>query len=259
MTSREDILNKYNNKEDKIFVSSILDKILKYNKTDTIITTNFLDMNEFKISVELLNKSKVNYKVFSLNDTLERKCIALVPEYIENYDFSNVTCIKAVANKSSKLLHKDFMGSIYSIGISEDMIGDIIAFENYAYIFLIDKVLNFILLNYTKVGNSKVEIEVMDINNLEDISNDFEDENVIVPSNRIDTVLSHVYSLSRSEVENKISKSELFINSKCIKNKTYLLKENDIVSFKRCGKFKYNSIVKSTKSNKLVIKIKKYK
>lgn len=259
MINKQEILNKYNDKEEKIFVSNILDKINKYEKTGSLITTNFLDINEFKIATQILNKYKVKYIVFSLNDTLERRCIAILPEYNDDYDFSCLSCIKVLSNKASKLLHKDYMGSIYNMGINEDMIGDIIVFENYAYIFLMNKVLEFALLNYTKVGNSNIEIEVVNINELDDIIHNFADINIIVPSNRIDTVLAHVYRLSRSEVEDKILRNELYVNSKCISNKTYFLKENDIVSFRKCGKFKYNSVVKKTKNDNLVIKIEMYK
>jgi len=259
MINRQEVLNKYNDKDDKIFASNILDKINKYEKTGFLLTTNFLDVNEFKISVELLNKYQIEYKFFSLGEVLEKRCIAILPEYSDSYDFSCVSCIKVTPNSNSKLLHKDYMGSIYNMGITEDVIGDIIVFEEYAYIFLMTTVLEFILFNYEKVGNSKINIEVVDINNLEEIIHNFEDKNIIVPSNRVDTVLAHVYKLSRSEVENKISKKELYINSKCVTSKTYTLKENDIVSFRKCGKFKYINIVKKTKSDNLVIMITMYK
>lgn len=259
MINRQEILNRYSDKDDKIFASNILDKINKYEKTEMLITTNFLDLNEFKISQELLNKSKIKYKVFSLDDILEKRCIALTSEYDENYDFSCVSCIKVTPDKYAKLVHKDYMGSIYNMGITQDMIGDIIVFENYAYIFLMTKVLDFALLNYTQVGNSKVKVEAIDINNLEEIVHNFEDVNIIVPSNRVDSVLAHVYKLSRSEVETKILKNELYINSKCVNNKTYLLKPNDIVAFRRCGKFKYLDVVKTTKNDNLVIKVMIYK
>lgn len=259
MLNRQEVLNRYKDKEDKLFASNIIDKINKFEKTSSIVTTNFVDLNEFKISVELLNKFKVKYEVFSLGDILERRCIALMPDYMDNYDFSCVSCVKVKVNKNAKLEHKDYMGSIYNIGISEDMIGDIIVFENYAYIFLMNKVLEFVLFNYTNVGNSKIQLEEVNINNIEEISHNFEDINVIVPSNRIDSVLAHVYNLSRSEVETKIYKNDLYINSKCVNNKTYLVKDGDIISFRKCGKFKYIGIIKKTKNDNLVVAVKKYK
>jgi len=257
--NKTDILNMYKEKEDKLFASNILDKITKFEKTNTVITTNFLDLNEFKIAIALLNKFNVKYEVFSLEDMLERRCIAILPEYTQGYDFPVVSCIKVTANKEAKLSHKDYMGSIYNIGITEDMIGDIIALENYAYIFLIDKVLEYVLLNYTNVGKHKVEIDVINFCDLKEITYNFEDKNVIVPSERIDSVLAHLYNLSRSEVENKVQKNEVYVNSKCVTNKTYILKENDIVSFRKFGKFKYIGIIKKTKNSNLVVRVKIYK
>lgn len=259
MVNKKDILNRYNDKDDKLFASNILDKILKFEKTESIVTTNFIDLNELKIAVEILNKFKIKHEIFSLNDILERRCIALLPEYIDCYEFDCIKCIKVLPNKNSKLLHKDYMGSIYNIGITEDMIGDIIVLDNYAYIFLMNKVLEFVELNYIKVGYEKVKIEVIDVNEVQDISHNFENKNVIVPSARVDSVLAHVYNLSRNEVENKILKNELYINSKCITNKTYILKENDIVAFRRCGKFKYINEIKKTKNNNIVIEIMMYR
>lgn len=257
--NKANILSMYKDKEDKIFASSMLDKIVKFKKTNSVITTNFLDLNEFKVAVALLNKFKMKYEIFSMNNFLERRCIVILPDYIDHYDFPEVKCIKVVANKEAKLMHKDYMGSIYNIGIAEEMIGDIIAFDTYAYIFLMDKVLEYVLLNYTNVGKCKIETKVINIDELKDLPDNLEDVNIIVPSERIDSVLAHLYNLSRSQVEEKIDRNELFVNSKCITNKTYMLKESDIVSFRRCGKFKYIGIIKTTKSNNLVVKVKKYK
>lgn len=257
--NKTDILNMYKEKKDKLFASNILDKITKFEKTNTSVTTNFLDLNEFRIAIALLNKFKVKYEVFSLEDILEKRCIAILPEYTDGYDFPNVKCIKVTANKEAKLSHKDYMGSIYNIGIMEDMIGDIIALENYAYIFLMDKVLEYVLLNYTNVGKHKVEINVINFCDLKEITYNFEDRNVIVPSERIDSVLAHLYNLSRSQVESKVQKNEVYVNSKCVNSKTYILKENDIVSFRKFGKFKYIGIVKKTKNSNLVVSVKIYK
>ncbi len=38
----------------------------------------------------------------------------------------------------------------------------------------------------------------------------------------------------------------------------YIVKENDIVSFKRCGKIKIGKVLRYTKSGKIVVNVKKY-
>lgn len=255
MIDKQKILDKYVDKEDKIFVNSILDKIAKFQKLDSIICTNFLNLNQFKIAIAILNKFKLKF-VYS-SENLERKSIAIIPDYLENYDFENISCVKITNNSNIKLLHKDYMGAIYNIGIAEDMIGDIIVEENSAYIFLISKVLEYVLLNFSKVGSAKITLEKND-DEVKFLYN-FEEVAITVKSLRIDIILSHLYKLSRNDVDKKISKGDLVINSKLIKNKTNLIKENDIVSFSRCGKFKYIGLIKITKTGNSVISINKYK
>ncbi len=55
-----------------------------------------------------------------------------------------------------------------------------------------------------------------------------------------------------------IKKREILLNYDFLKNSSYKLKDNDIFSIKRIGKFKYNGVIKNTKSNHLIIEILKY-
>ena len=48
------------------------------------------------------------------------------------------------------------------------------------------------------------------------------------------------------------------LNYDYLKNTSYKLKNDDIFSIKKIGKFKYNGIIKNTKSNNLIIEILKY-
>ena len=54
------------------------------------------------------------------------------------------------------------------------------------------------------------------------------------------------------------SRSEIILNHDFLKNSSYKLKDNDTFSIKRIGKFKYNGVIKNTKSNHLVIEVLKY-
>ena len=48
------------------------------------------------------------------------------------------------------------------------------------------------------------------------------------------------------------------LNYDYLKDTSYKLKEGDIFSIRRIGKYKYSGIINKTKSNNLVIKIHKY-
>lgn len=55
-----------------------------------------------------------------------------------------------------------------------------------------------------------------------------------------------------------INLKKVVLNYQILKNKNYILKENDIFSIRRVGKFKLKQILSKTKNNKYIIKIDKY-
>ena len=48
------------------------------------------------------------------------------------------------------------------------------------------------------------------------------------------------------------------LNYEYLKDGSYKLKVDDVFSIKRVGKFVYNGVIKTTKSNHMIIEIKKY-
>jgi RNA-binding protein YlmH len=55
-----------------------------------------------------------------------------------------------------------------------------------------------------------------------------------------------------------IKKKEIILNYDFLKDNSYKLRDNDVFSIKRIGKFKYTGILKNTKSNHFIIEVLKY-
>lgn len=258
------ILENITKKEEKILVSNILDKVLRFENNNTLEFTHFLDLNEIDIIKKVLDYLKINYFIAKPNLYAEKQAVFFIPDYLEfntNKVISdNISCIKIIPPIKGKLLHKDYMGSIYSLGIKHEMIGDIMAFDSCAYVFVMNTVKKFILDNLIKVKNQNVILELVDLSRDEvlNLSYNFTEKEYIVCSKRIDAILSSVYNLSRNQVKEKINSGDLYINSKNTFYITDNLKKGDIVSFKRCGKFVFDDVVRETKNKNIVIKIKKY-
>ncbi len=261
---RQKILENILDKEQKILIASTVDKINKAYMSNIITNTNFLDLNDVSLILNILIQNKIKYEVIKINEDMEKKILVFNPESLpHNYELnlSNyISCVKIIPNVKGKLKHKDYMGAIYSLGIKRDLIGDIFAYDNFGYIFCMKSIEEYILSNLLQIGRQEVKLEILDINidEVKDIHLDFETIEIIVPSLRVDAILSEVYKLSRSVVKSKIESGDLFINSKNMFFVSELLKENDIVSFKKCGKFKMGNLVRKTKSENLYICIKKY-
>ena len=91
------------------------------------------------------------------------------------------------------------------------------------------------------------------------IKKEYETIEIIASSTRIDTVISRLIQTSRPNIIEKIKNKEIILNYDILKNNSYQLKENDIFSIRRYGKYQYIGIKKETKSKNYIIECKKYK
>ena len=112
--------------------------------------------------------------------------------------------------------------------------------------------------NFLMVKNSHIELIRHDLSLLENYERKYEKNELIASSNRIDTVISSICHISRKSIEQMIKKKEIILNYDFLKNSSYKLKDDDVFSIKKVGKFKYNKVLKTTKSNHLIIEILKY-
>lgn len=258
------ILERYNLKEEKILISNVIDKAYKYEKENKLLYTNFLNLSETFMLSSILNELDVKYYVYTLNEHITKKCIFFIPDYI--YDYSDtffnqfINCIKITPNVKGKLLHKDYMGAIYSLGLKREMIGDIFVCDDVAYVFCINTVTDYIYDNLFKVANQEVKLEIISLEDkqIKNLKTNYVEKEYIVASMRVDAVLSVVYNLSRSEMKEKIVKGDLYINDKNIFYPNTILNYGDIISLRKCGKIKIGEQVRKTKSNNLVLNIFKY-
>ncbi len=257
------ILEKYNIKEDKILVANILDLINKFYIYDYVLNSKFLNIYEKNIAIDVLNYFNVKYRIFSDNENIERNVIFLIPEYIENVREEidkKIKVLKIIPKCKNKLLHKDYMGAIYSLGIDQKNIGDIFNINDYGYVFLFSENIIYFENNLLFVSNTEVKLNILSIYDQEivNLKNNYNEIIINVRSLRIDLILSEIYKLSRNESKEKIENGDLFINSVNMYFPAYEIKENDIISFKKCGKIRISNFLGNTKSGNYKVKVKIY-
>ena len=228
-------------KSNEYKINNYIEKIL--NGKNTL----FLDQSEFLEITSKLKKEK--YEIYSPYKDSEKVILySSKPPQVSLYRI----------NSTEKLKHQDILGSILGLNISSSYIGDIIIDNNNYYFYILNDLSEFIEHNLTKIGNKKVNIEKCDLSELEHYERKYDDIEIIVSSLRIDNVLSKLIGTNREEIIKKIKEKEITLNYKTLTKNSYILKENDIFSIRRIGKYKYNNIVKLTKKNNYIIIVKKY-
>lgn len=159
---------------------------------------------------------------------------------------------------SEPLRHQDILGILFSLNLSIYVYGDIIIDGGNYYIFVLPMISNYLENNLTKIKDVPISLERQELDVIEDYQREYQECELIVPSLRIDTVISKITGLSRTMVIFKIKNKEVYINYEILTNNSYSLKENDIFSIRKYGKYNYVGVVNTTKKGNLIIIINKY-
>lgn len=219
-----------------------------------------------------LNKLKHNQPTFFLDPTeqqelkkkLKKDTYKIYKPYIDSeknifYIKEEPKIILYEIKAKIRLEHREILGTIFSLNISGELFGDIIIKDDHYYIYVIESIAPYIKNNLITIKNSKIELIEHPIEILKNYKKQFETITIISSSNRIDTVIARLIQTSRQNILEKIKNKEITLNYQILKNNSYILKENDVFSIKKFGKFQYIGIKKETKSKNYIIECKKYK
>lgn len=209
--------------------------------------TNFINQQELLKIKSKLNKN--TYKIYELYPDCNKVIL-----YKKN--IPTVKLLKICSGTG--LRHQDILGAVFSLGLKDDMFGDILKYNGNYYIYVVPLISTYLQNSLNSIRNTSVVIEEVPLSIANNFIQEFITYEIIVSSLRIDNVISSLIKLSRQDVLIKFKNKEIVLNYKEELKPARTLKENDIFSVKNFGKFKYYGIIKRTKKGGFIIKILKY-
>lgn len=219
-----------------------------------IVTTEFYPPG---IWSKLNNINGMTFLTKGLTGDSEKKVIIIIPK---NYsgeipDFNLVYFKINGKNKFKNLLHKDFLGTIMSLGIKREILGDLIVKDNISYGVIFQE--NYkIVENIDRISNVPVKVELAKEEEVPKIN--FKKIIITVSSLRLDSVISGIKNISRQRGADEIIKGNVMVNYVISKEKSLEIKEDDILSIRKFGKFKIGDEISVNKKGKIRISIKEY-
>ena len=127
---------------------------------------------------------------------------------------------------------------------------DIVVMEDFS------EILKNELPSLTRFENSKISIqEISDIRKREI---KIEEISIIVPSLRLDNIVSDLAKTSRSKAAQIINQERVFVNGQNETKLSKQLKLNDVITIRGKGRFIIKEFTGTTRSGRTVIKIEKY-
>lgn len=246
--------------EAKNTVRKIADKAAYVHKNYISSATEFINPYVAELCLPLIKNYDIKFELFPSYEHGERKVFILYPDYLESVDVDEFIVGLRIYNRSKfkKLNHKDYLGSIMSLGIDRNKTGDIYVFDDCADIVVHNDISDYIMYNLDKIGHNKIEIEKIKVDDVNYKEQEHIILNITSSSMRLDNIVKHITNKSREAASEMIKSGNIKINWQVEERVTMEIKEQDMISVSRYGRFKVSKLSGLTKSGKYKVEIKHY-
>ncbi len=257
-------------------LKSRLEDHLRQAERGELVCGNFLSCAEaaYCLSVAITLRARDRIFLWGGFDDAERKRLFVLPSFVSDMDgtpedksrclFSDEmsVAIKALKIKGSgyrPLGHRDYLGTVLSLGVERHAVGDIVILNDFeAIIFCTDKILDFLLSNIDRVASDKVSVSEFIPDDSFCVKRDFQQIRDTVASNRFDCVVGALTNVSREKAQELI-KSERCEIDHCLETKcAATVTAPCVISIRGHGRFDVLSFDGETRRGRLRLSAQKY-
>ena len=250
--------NKSDSSQD-LLVSRLYDALETSYRQDRPVLTVFLTPAQQDLARNTLSHSAFLY-FWGGHEQAERRQLIIFPREPENEaearKASDVVCLRAQIGKNAQpVRHPQVLGAAMALGIEREQIGDIICSDTEVLLFARSHLADYVAAELTKAGRTSLKWEREDSPRIEQPLR--ETLEAVVSSLRLDTVVAALAHCSRSASEEKIRAGDIKVNDVTV-GKNRVLCDNDLVSIRRCGRFRILGARAQTKKNRSIVVFERY-
>lgn len=253
------------NHEEELFQKRILELANKADARNIATFTDFLNLNELNIFYQTARElSFLTCRPSGGYENAERQIIAFIPDALSYLDETSIpypiACIRIRPlneKYAEQLTHRDYLGAVLNLGLDRSTTGDILTERTTAWLFCLKKVAEFICGELTRVRHTQVQCELIAHEDF-DYTPKYEILQGSLASVRLDSLLSLAFGSSRNKLVGLIEGGKVFVNARLVTSNAHRLQENDVVSVRGLGRFRYLGVTASSRKGRLIARVQKY-
>ncbi len=259
---REKILKQFDTEVERITVCTVLDKIKQIEHSGQAQMTNFFDPLQQRIADRVLHHFKdVKQIVWGGYEGAERARLLLFPAVLQLTvaDVPLAFLAAAAPAQASALSHRDWLGSLLSLGLKREKVGDILVTgSSSAQVVVHPELLNYLLTNWQQAAKYRLEVREITAAELTPTTGRVREIKASVASLRLDAVASAGFGLSRSKLTPAIRAGLVKLNWQSVKSASAAVKEGDVIAVSGRGRVEVAQILGQSKKGRIQLLLKKH-
>lgn len=246
-------------KDDKLIAARAEDALRIAEARYCVETVGFLNPRQRTlITKELRPLPEVSIEFFGGYPEAERTLLICKPEYVDFIPDDIISVIHITGRELKSLTHRDFLGSLMGLGIVRENIGDIVVGNGEAFIFVKNRIADYIIQNLTKIGRHGVHCSLCKCSEATLPPPSVREIHGTVSSMRLDAVLAFAAGISRSRAAELIAQGLVAVNFNITASVSANIGEGDLISARGIGRIKIGGISGPTRKGRLGITAFKY-
>ena len=241
--------------DDSLLRSRIEDTVRLCDKRGVPCFLGFLDLREQALAQQVLHGLAMDAvcSFWGGYSDAESAMLAVSPAYYVAVEADYPLCAVAFQYRSQKkLTHRDVLGTLMSLGLRRDAVGDILCGDGLSVVFVRSEVCPFICDQVDRIGGEGVTV-IPEYNGELPIHVEYESIRETVASPRIDSVVKALTHCSRERAADMIRFGLVSINHIPTDSVTKAVAAGDTISIRGFGRYHVDQVGPETKKGRLAL------
>lgn len=246
--------------DDRLLIAKTEDLFVMCEKHCAAKFSSFLSGGELALIEDKLNiPYGFNTMIFGGYNSAERKIYGVFPEWEEaKKEEFPITAVRFDVPKFRTLTHRDYLGTIMSLGIDRNKTGDILIDDGGAYAFVMSDIGEYIARNVTKIANIGVKGHIVEMGSFTPKEAETVERQCVCASLRVDAVIAAALNISRGAAEKLVASGGVKVNHREVTDRSGQIEEGTLVSVRNYGCFILKDTGNNTRKGRLHITVSKF-
>lgn len=262
MFDKKSILQSIQQPDDKLLMSKVLDQVSLCIKSYQIRNTEFLDPYQLSLCLKVLRQyPEIHFETFGGYEQAERRILLFIPNWMEceQVEYPLTLLKMSSTNKfENKLQHRDYLGALLHLGIKRELIGDIVVHADFAYVFVMDSIKEYIMQNLDKVRRDRMILTECSHSEFQFPEGKTKQIRASLHSLRLDCLIAAGFGLSRSNAANLVTAESVKVNWEMVNKPAHNVHFQDMISVKGYGRIQLENEYGESKKGRIHVSILKY-
>lgn len=246
-------------KEEVLLTARLRDLIRSAGEKNYPRFSHFLDETGIALAKRLLAEQRVSqYAFFGGFSGARRLMLGVCPDYLtpEQLEFP-IAVLRFDFPKQAQLSHRDVLGSLMSLGVKRERVGDILVEPETAYAAVSDELASWALQNITRIGKAGVQVRLWDGGRVV-MEQQFRSVIVSVASLRLDGIVAAALPTSRGGAAALIQAGKVLQNGLPQIRADRAVSPGDTITIRGKGKFLVGEPRGQTRRGRIHLELKQF-